>query len=242
MSHFHAQSMAAATGRPFAVEGKGDGVETDGGRTCPICRQPTCACQLEDRLGLAKAVGRLLRGKESGLTAPKGDCRTRPFPGAEKSDEYYTPQHAFELIRRYLPPPPLTVWECAWGTGQLAEWIRAAGYSVVGGPGEDFLATAPPRFDVIVTNPPYSGGNKDKFLERAYSLQRPFALLLPVEALGGGQRNELFRKNGISVVLPSKRIHFDMPHSTSGHCAFNTGWFCWRLDLPGQLTFVEAWW
>ena len=88
---------------------------------------------------------------------------------------------------------------------------------------------------MLCTNPPFS--RKDEFLERAYGLGKPFALLLPIEALGGGVRNSLFRQYGIQLLVPSKRINF------SGRgCSFASAWFCWKLGLPDQLTFVEAWW
>jgi hypothetical protein len=158
----------------------------------------------------------------------------RPFPNAPRSDEYYTPDYGFELLRPYLPRD-VTIWEGAWGTGQLAEHIEAAGYRVVGDPTWDFLKTRPDDWDLLCTNPPYS--RKDEFLERAYALGKPFALLLPVQALGGGARNALFRRHGIELLIPSKRITF-----RGDACCFATAWFCWRLKLPAQLTFVEAWW
>jgi hypothetical protein len=158
----------------------------------------------------------------------------RPFPDGLESDEYYTPDYGFALLRPYLPKD-VTIWEGAWGTGQLAEHIEAAGYRVIGSPTWDFLKTQPDGWDLLCTNPPYS--RKDEFLERAYALGKPFALLLRIDALGGGARNALFRRHGIELLVPSKRITF-----RGDACCFATAWFCWRLKLPAQLTFVEAWW
>ena len=73
--------------------------------------------------------------------------------------------------------------------------------------------------------------------ERAYEVGKPFALLLAIEALGGQFRNRLFREHGVSLLVPSKRISFN-----NEPLNFFTCWFCYRLDLPSQITFVEANW
>jgi hypothetical protein len=167
-------------------------------------------------------------------TPPSWHNFKRPFPDGLKSDEYYTPDYGFELLRPYLPKD-ITIWEGAWGTGQLAEHIKAAGYRVIGDPTWDFLTTQPDGWDLLCTNPPFS--RKDEFLNRAYALGKPFAFLLPIEALGGGARNALFRQHGVGLIIPSKRIAF-----SGTACNFGTAWFCWKINLPAQLTFVEAWW
>ena len=158
----------------------------------------------------------------------------RPFPDGLKSDEYYTPDYGFELLRPYLPQG-ITIWEGAWGTGLLAEHMRRAGFRVIGDPTWDFFTAQPDDWEVLCTNPPFS--RKDDFLKRAYALGKPFAFLLPIEALGGGARNALFRQHGLELIIPSKRIAF-----SGNACNFGTAWFCWKIDLPAQLTFVEAWW
>jgi hypothetical protein len=128
------------------------------------------------------------------------------------------------------------IWNWAATQGHLAEHIRRAGYRVVGDSTMDLLSAEPDNWDLLCTNPPFS--LKDKFLHRAYALGRPFALLLPIEALGGGGRNALFREHGVELIIPSKRIHF-----SDIACNFATAWFCWKIDLPAQLNFVEAsWW
>src|SRR5262249_6284632 len=99
------------------------------------------------------------------------------------------------------------------------------------------LTWQPPDWHCIVTNPPYS--LKNKFLARAYELGKPFALLLPLTALESSARQDLFRANGIQVMLPDKRIRFETPHLRPSHPSFPVAWFCWGLGLPEQLTFVD---
>ena len=102
------------------------------------------------------------------------------------------------------------------------------------------LHQCPSDWDILVTNPPYD--QKDAFLERAYALGKPFAMLLRLTALEGKARHQMYREHGISVIIPDKYINFGSDHLRHDHCPFSTAWFCWKLKLPAQLNFVEATW
>jgi phage N-6-adenine-methyltransferase len=156
----------------------------------------------------------------------------------EKSDDHYTPKYALDILLPYLPKDRI-IWEAAWGSGMLAGHLTAAGHEVVGNAQMDFLQQTPAEFHLIVTNPPFSF--KDEFLERAYSLGKPFAFLLPLEALTGGKRCPLYMQHGIQVLVPSKRINFINNGQPANHANFPTAWFCWKL-LPDKLIHVEATW
>jgi len=124
-----------------------------------------------------------------------------------RSDEFMTPKYAIKPLLPYLKKS-WTIWECAWGKGSLAKHLEKRGFKVIGEPFWDFLnkdlGLNKGGFDIIVTNPPYS--LKDKFLERCYELGKPFALLMPLTALEGKARGELYRKYGIQLIIPNKRI------------------------------------
>jgi hypothetical protein len=206
--------------------------------SCPICGRQICSCLLNDREFLARQVGRLLRGQAQGLMANEGGNK-RPFPNSDPSDDYDTPGYAFDLLQPYLPKD-ITVFEGAWGRGVLAGHIERAGYRVIGDPAWDFLTTNPDGWEMLVTNFPYS--RKDEFLTRAYALGKPFALLMPIEALGGQRRVALYQQHRIELLVPDKRINYLMDGKPTEAVAFHSAWFCWRLQLPSQVTFVEASW
>ena len=65
---------------------------------------------------------------------------------------------------------------------------------------------------MIITNPPYS--LKDDFLKKCYEYKKPFCLLLPITSLEGTERGNMFRENGIEVIVFDKRIEFlkDIPN------------------------------
>ena len=153
--------------------------------------------------------------------------------GRTKSDEYYTPPNALEPLLDLIPRNK-TIWEPTDTSGHISNFFIERGYTVLSSSDDFFSHTVSPG-DVIVTNPPYS--KKTQFLQRCYELGKPFALLMPITALEGSQRQDLYKLYGIKLILFNKRISFI--ESKSGPW-FATAWFCHRLPLPRQLNFVDV--
>ena len=150
-----------------------------------------------------------------------------------KLNEVYTPREAINPLLPYLKKE-WKIWECASGKGHIAKYLREQGFEVM--EGQDFFNECLAEADIIITNPPYS--NKDDFLERAYILGKPFAFLLPIESLGAKRRGLLYKEYGIQLIIPHERINFIVP-SGKKSAWFPTAWFCWQLNLPRDLMFVE---
>lgn len=151
-------------------------------------------------------------------------------------DEFYTPKYAIYPLLKYLPKN-LIIWECTdFGESNITKVLKEYGYKVISTHKNnfDFLKETPDfNFDMIVTNPPYS--LKTQFLEKCYSYNKPFALLLPITAIEGIRRNQLYKKYGLELIVLDKRINF-MNNKKS--CWFNTSWFCFKL-CDKQLNFEE---
>lgn len=65
-------------------------------------------------------------------------------------------------------------------------------------------------YDYVITNPPFS--LKDKVIERCLKSGKPSALVLPIEALGGKRRHELYKQYGYpTVYIPTRRINYISP-------------------------------
>ena len=154
-------------------------------------------------------------------------------------DELYTPREAVECIVDYIPVNVKAIWECtAIQNSEIVNVLREKGYTVVTShiqDGLNFFDYEPQHYDLIITNPPYS--LKDRFLERAFSLGKPFMMLLPITTLEGKKRSELFRKNGIQVLIPNKRFNFIKEKKGSW---FQTSWFTFGLGLERDLNYLEC--
>ena len=155
-------------------------------------------------------------------------------------DDFQTPPEALNPLYEYLPDGWI-IWECAQGKGNLATALHSRGYGVIATDiltGQDFLNYEPPGdYDCIITNPPYR--TKQDFLQRAYSLGKPFAFLLPLITFETAKRQKLFRDNGLEVIFFDKRINFETPSGTGSGSWFATAWFTWGLNIGRQMTFVE---
>tara|TARA_R110000868_G_scaffold108515_2_gene296135 strand:+ start:49 stop:573 length:525 start_codon:yes stop_codon:yes gene_type:complete len=154
-------------------------------------------------------------------------------------DELYTPNEAVEMILPYIPNNVKTIWECtAIKESKIVKVLRDNGYNVITShieDGEDFFDYEPQQYDLIITNPPYS--LKDKFLKRAYDLEKPFMFLLPLTALEGIKRGKMYNNNGIQLIIPNKRFNFKPEKNSSAW--FQTSWFTHKLNLECDLNFVS---
>jgi hypothetical protein len=119
------------------------------------------------------------------------------------------------------------MWECAYGTGQLAGLMSDAGFKVTYNEDHDFLKDPPVTAQWMLTNPPYS--LKAKWLKRANEIGLPWAFLLPVTTLGVRACQKELDHEDVNIVFMPKRIDF------TGKKApwFAVAWFTKGL-LTGQ--------
>jgi len=156
----------------------------------------------------------------------------------EKYDEFYTPREAILPLIPYLPKDKI-YWEPTdFGDSEIVKVLKEFDFKVISThikDGFDFLNDTPDfEFDIIITNPPYS--LKNQFLRKCYEYQKPFALLLPITALEGKERGEMFRKFGIELLVLDKRINYSR---SKKNVWFNSSWFTYKI-LPQPLIFAEV--
>lgn len=145
-------------------------------------------------------------------------------------DEVFTPFYAVEPLLKYISKDKV-IW-CPFDEEWSAFYQLFAehGYKVLRSSlieGQDFFEYEPNKtYDVIVSNPPFS--KKDKVLKRLDELNKPFAILLPMNSFQGQSRYKIF-KNGIQLLAFDKRIdyhtHFNFETYTNG-TAFASAYFC----------------
>lgn len=116
-------------------------------------------------------------------------------------------------------------------------YLHGGGYNVVRShidDGQDFFKYEPDDYDIIVSNPPFT--IKDKILERLYELEKPFAILLPLNSLQGQSRFKYFEQ-GLQLLSFDQRIGYHNLNSmdkTVEGSPFATAYFCRNL-LPRDL-------
>jgi hypothetical protein len=165
----------------------------------------------------------------------------RSSGASSKYDCCGTPFYGVMPLLPYLPPAAL-IWEPAAGEGLMAGVLRTrfpvVATDILGG--VDFFDSEPARWDVLVTNPPYT--LKYQWLERCYLLGKPFALLMPVEVLGASRAQNLFQRYGVEILFLNRRVDFKMPvrgYDGSG-AQFPVAWFTYGLRIGREMTFCNV--
>ncbi len=170
--------------------------------------------------------------------------------GNNAPDDFQTPNWPIDILvhRLNLVNPKKIIWEPACGRGNIVNRINEHNIDCFGTDLKghiDFLKdwtvgenSAIRPFDCIVTNPPFS--LKAQFLKRCYDLGKPFALLMPLTALGGDKRIKMYREKGLQVLVLPKRVDFEFPDGTSkGSPWFHCAWFTHGFNLESDLIFAE---
>ena len=156
---------------------------------------------------------------------------------SKNKDEAYTPYYAANPIIKYIDPN-LIVWcpfDQEWSA--YVRLLRENGNRVITShidKGLDFFNYEPEYYDIIISNPPFSC--KDEVIERLYELNKPFAILLPLNSLQGRNRYENF-KNGVQLLSFDQRIDFHDPNNMdkpNKGTPFASAYFCRDL-LPNDL-------
>lgn len=132
-------------------------------------------------------------------------------------DEQYTPAKTVELL---LPHIQHLKDKIIWlpfdrEDSQFVKVLTANGFKVIYSHidyGQDFFEYEPEKWDVIISNPPYT--NKRKYWERCLDLGKPFALLLPVNILSDSVINVSLRerereRDGCAATPTSHTIETD---------------------------------
>ena len=178
--------------------------------------------------------------------------RKKSNKGAGSSkDDCQTPAYALGPVLRVLArshfarygyKKRLKIWESFCGDGILVRALRAAGFLNVMGTdlkmGKDFFLTAPvinkiKAVDLIISNPPFS--KKYKVLKTLYAERIPFFLLVPIDTLGAGSAQALFKKYGITFIFLDRRVNFKMPFKGwDGDAPMATLWLYWNGIPDGK--------
>ena len=140
-------------------------------------------------------------------------------------DECYTPCDQVLPLLEYLDKDK-TYYEATSGfSSQIVDGFKKYEYNIMPSGDKDFFdCSVDDVQDGIVTNPPYS--IKDKFIKYCYELGKPFALFLPVAAMQGGKRGQMFMEYGMSCLVYNYRVDF----TGGGSPPFGNAWFMHGWD------------
>ncbi|GBG27129.1 Hypothetical Protein FCC1311_033522 [Hondaea fermentalgiana] len=124
-------------------------------------------------------------------TSTPSSANTFPFP-TDESDHCETPKEAFQDLAALLDAvatklqksrADLKIYDPYYCAGRSARTLGLLGFDNVYNRCEDFYkmieTNSTPEFDVVVTNPPFSGDHMERIIQWAASTGKPFFLLMP---------------------------------------------------------------
>lgn len=144
-----------------------------------------------------------------------------------KTDDYSTPPESFDLLFKYISRDKIN-WDPFYFDGRL----NVPEDTVFIHEDKDFFQYEPIRYDFIISNPPYS--IKQKIFERCEKLNKPYALLLPMDTMERQYMNDIMKTRDVTIIIPRIRYKFNDNNFTP---PFKVCWFCIGFKLDSQLLF-----
>ncbi|RLD65042.1 MAG: tRNA (adenine-N(6)-)-methyltransferase [Bacteroidetes bacterium] len=158
------------------------------------------------------------------------------------TDERFTPDWAVKPIVEFIDPS-WTVW-CPFDEKD-SEFVKILNkhckviHSHIR-TGQDFFNYEPDEhYDAIISNPPFR--NKRLFFERAFDLQKPFALIMTLTWLADRAPIKLFmeRKAELQLLMFDQRMEFMNNVGQEGDkITFCCAYYCHRL-LPSNIVLRQ---
>jgi hypothetical protein len=158
-----------------------------------------------------------------------------------KHDDYMTPKYAWENIQQYIPRGRV-IWEAFYGNGTSGAHLRELGFEVVH---EEIDFFKENRGDILVSNPPFS--KSKEVLTRLKELGKPFIMIMPSSKINTQYVRNLFKDmtDKLQIIIPQKRIHFEkqvdgkVPEGWKNACNFDCFYYCWKIDLPRDIVWLD---
>ena len=159
------------------------------------------------------------------------------------TDEWYTPVEPVKIIIPYLRRRGYSKILCPFDKPEsnYVKVLTGEGFNVTYShidTGIDFFDIDNlQEYDAVVSNPPFS--KRQKILERLYVEKTPFALVMNFNGLFDSKsRWEMFRRNGVELLIPLGRMHFFNEKCDGNSPNFQSVYVCNGM-LDKQIEFTE---
>ena len=162
-------------------------------------------------------------------------------------DDYYTPKYAWENISHLLPNDKI-IWEAFLLNSHKSKSkqnLLDLGKKVIGDTSWDFMNTIP-KYDIIVSNPPFNKEIKIPILKRLVELDKPFIIILNCCNLFSNYFNDIFKNNrdDLQIIFPKGKIHFEklMPDGKTEYKK-NTSFYCvyvaYKMNIDNDKLYLD---
>ncbi|GMI06391.1 hypothetical protein TrLO_g3732 [Triparma laevis f. longispina] len=208
----------------------------------------------KERDALAKASNAPVPTKKNAPPNPQPASSLPPLPPAPPSsslDSCETPYYAYAYLSPFLLtlPPKTVFYDPYFCSGLVTHNLKKLlPKSTTINSNVDFYAAIEqnriPTFDVLITNPPYSGTHISRCLSFCLSEPKPFACLLPSYVYN----KDYHQNDQMFMIIPKRRVRYVKSHVVEAKsdvtgrddrdwtAPFHSFWFCSNSILPHYLT------
>ena len=157
------------------------------------------------------------------------------FTGNKKSDDYATPAHAWKDIEHFIPKDKV-IYMPFYYDGSAKERMEALNVKWVIHSDVDYFKNNF-EYDLVIDNPPFS--KKREILQKLKEDDKPFILLLPTATICMQYFQNLFRQDNIQLIIPKKRIHFEVDgEAPKAGAYFDCFYYCYKMELDKDINFI----
>ena len=146
-----------------------------------------------------------------------------------KDDDYETPSNILDSLTPYLEKDKI-IYDPFYCNGTVIEEWKKLNYTCINEK-KDAFDREHPNFDYLISNIPFS--LKKKCVELAFKLDKPFMLLMPIDALGSKWIGKYFDK--FQFIIPNGRYNFLKNNELGKGSWFDTMWLCYGMNLKEKI-------
>tara|TARA_R100000697_G_scaffold77502_1_gene89682 strand:+ start:1077 stop:1577 length:501 start_codon:yes stop_codon:yes gene_type:complete len=143
-----------------------------------------------------------------------------------KDDDYETPKEVLESLLPYIKDFK-KIYDPFYCAGRVKKSWEELGKICYNEKLDAFNRVHPEDFDIVISNIPFT--IKEKCMKLFFDLKKPFIIIMPIDAMGSKWIKKYFDK--LQFIIPKKRIHFTKNGILGKGSWFDTGFFCYGLNL-----------
>jgi hypothetical protein len=146
-----------------------------------------------------------------------------------KDDDYETPSNVLNDLVPYINPHS-TIYDPFYCNGKIIEEWKTLGFTCINEKLDAFNRQHP-EFDYLISNIPFT--LKQKCVDLAFSFDKPFMLLMPIDSLGSKWISKYWDK--LQFIIPQKRYNFIKNGLSTKGAWFDTMWVCYKINLSQKI-------
>ena len=152
-------------------------------------------------------------------------------------DDYETTEKIWKCILPFISLDKI-IYEPFFSSGRSKDILNGLGYKNVIHEDEDFFSKYDTyKYDVIVSNPPFS--IKKKIFDKLKEIDKPFIMISPVSIITKQFFMNMYKSEDISILIPRNRMQFAKKGEINGKSWFDCVFVCYKMGLGKELIFLD---